>query len=45
MGTRDRGGTHTCATRSDGTLWCWGSNAYGQIGIGTLIEGGAVLVP
>ena len=24
-----------CATMSDGTLYCWGSNSYGQIGIGT----------
>jgi alpha-tubulin suppressor-like RCC1 family protein len=25
---------HTCATRTDSTLWCWGSNQYGQLGIG-----------
>ncbi|MBU1239917.1 hypothetical protein KKF84_03205, partial [Myxococcota bacterium] len=23
-----------CATKSDGTLWCWGGNNYGQLGIG-----------
>ena len=28
------GGTHTCAIRSDGTLWCWGRNETGQLGIG-----------
>jgi alpha-tubulin suppressor-like RCC1 family protein len=30
VGTR-----HTCATRSDGTLWCWGANASGQVGDGS----------
>ena len=28
------GDDHTCATRTDGTLWCWGDNGYGQLGIG-----------
>jgi alpha-tubulin suppressor-like RCC1 family protein len=28
------GNYHTCATRTSGTLWCWGSNEYGQLGIG-----------
>ena len=27
-------GGHTCATRTGGTLWCWGDNYYGQLGIG-----------
>ena len=24
----------TCATRTGGTLWCWGYNGYGELGIG-----------
>jgi alpha-tubulin suppressor-like RCC1 family protein len=28
---------HTCATRTDGTLWCWGWNAYGQVGNGGVV--------
>jgi alpha-tubulin suppressor-like RCC1 family protein len=31
------GGAHTCATRTDNTLWCWGANTYGQLGTGTTI--------
>jgi len=28
------GTTHTCAVRMDGSLWCWGSNALDQLGLG-----------
>ncbi|WP_285597552.1 hypothetical protein [Kineosporia sp. NBRC 101731] len=34
---------HACATRTSGTLYCWGSNGYGQIGTGT--SGGTVTAP
>jgi alpha-tubulin suppressor-like RCC1 family protein len=27
------GKTHTLALRADGTVWAWGSNTYGQLGI------------
>jgi alpha-tubulin suppressor-like RCC1 family protein len=30
------GGWHTCARKIDDTLWCWGSNEHGQLGIGTV---------
>ena len=33
------GNLHTIATRSDGTLWGWGWNTYGQAGDGTAGEG------
>lgn len=28
-------GGHSLAIKTDGTLWAWGSNAYGQLGTGT----------
>ncbi len=33
--TLTAGGTHTCGTQTDGTAWCWGPNAVGQLGDGT----------
>jgi hypothetical protein len=29
------GGSHACARKIDGTVWCWGNNSYGQLGNGT----------
>jgi len=30
------GGAHTCATKTDRSLWCWGYNVWGQLGIGSI---------
>lgn len=32
------GGNHTCGRASDGTVWCWGRNASGQLGDGTQVN-------
>ena len=33
--TASAGYTHSLAIKTDGTLWAWGDNAFGQLGIGT----------
>ncbi|GAB1692584.1 Ig-like domain-containing protein [Krasilnikovia sp. M28-CT-15] len=33
----EAGFLNTCATRTDGTLWCWGANRRGELGDGTTI--------
>ena len=32
------GGQHTAAIKTDGTLWSWGSNSYGELGDRTIIR-------
>ncbi len=39
------GGAHTCAVLKDNTVWCWGSNASGQLGIGLLPNAPPVAAP
>jgi hypothetical protein len=34
----EAGGHHTCAIKTNGSLWCWGYNYYGQLGIGTWLD-------
>lgn len=33
------GREHTCGIRLDRTLWCWGTNGNGQLGLGETVEG------
>jgi alpha-tubulin suppressor-like RCC1 family protein len=32
------GGLHACGVTTDGSVYCWGSNAYGQLGNGTVTD-------
>ena len=32
-------GNYTAALMSDGTVWTWGDNTYGQLGVGAGVSG------
>jgi alpha-tubulin suppressor-like RCC1 family protein len=32
--TASLGESHTCAIKQDRSLWCWGANGHGQVGVG-----------
>ena len=37
----EAGATHTLALKRDGTLWAWGANSSGQLGLGTTFSSNA----
>jgi alpha-tubulin suppressor-like RCC1 family protein len=34
----DAGGAHTCVVLRGGRIMCWGSNGFGQLGIGSTLD-------
>lgn len=39
------GGSHSLALKSDGTVWGWGNNRFGELGDGTLISQNLATTP
>ena len=39
------GGAHTCALKTEGSLWCWGNNDYGQQGAGNAGYSQIIIAP
>jgi alpha-tubulin suppressor-like RCC1 family protein len=39
------GAGYACARISDGSVWCWGDNGYGQLGTGTVAPGPVAAAP
>jgi alpha-tubulin suppressor-like RCC1 family protein len=37
------GALHSCALLENTTVWCWGHNAYGELGIGVLSDEGSTM--
>ena len=35
------GGSHACAIMDDGSVWCWGNNHEGQLGVGNTSNSGS----
>lgn len=45
-GSLAQGRYHSCAIRSDGSVWCWGDNSFGQLGTGDNVSSHVpVMVP
>jgi len=41
----EAGNSHACGRATDGLFYCWGTNVFGQLGIGTLTVGSYEPVP
>lgn len=43
--TIDGGGSHFCALSASGDVYCWGTNYWGQLGVGRAVAGPGSSVP